>query len=103
MTPPGDRVLTDCGLVTNTEACVSMLLSEPVRANWGQMVRGWSQRHGPLLDRAFPAFLVHHVTRILRPAFVRRLAVAAGLDDFDRKKMESFNRTTEAYRKRWQV
>ena len=100
--PSSQRIVQDVGIVTSTHDCVSVILGERVAANWGVMVRQWTQKNGALLEHSFPPFLLHFLPLLLRGATVRRFSQVAGLDTFDRKKMERFNRHTEEYRNKWQ-
>ena len=54
------------------------------------------------MEHTFPAFILHYLPVLLNPLLVKRFATVAGLDTFDRKKMERFNKYTDDYRRRWQ-
>lgn len=99
--PHADRVIQDVGIVTSTNECVSMILAERISSNWGLMVRQWTSKHGALLEHSFPAFLLHFLPLLLPPSLIKRFSSAAGLDTFDRKRMELFNTHTAPYRIRW--
>ena len=102
LVPSSNRVVQDVGIVTNTQDCISMILSERISANWGLMVRLWTQKNGALLEHSFPSFILHYLPLLMQPQLVQMFSQFAGLDQFDRKKMEKFNKLTEDYRKRWQ-
>jgi hypothetical protein len=66
------------------------------------MVRQWTQKNGAFFEHTFPSVLLHYLSIILKAGLVNRFAQVTGLDTFDRKEMEKFNKHTEEYRKRWQ-